>query len=52
MIKSGTEIGKLPYSDISPDQYDIDVKKKKINKKRFNQLIANDTLFSTVAEIE
>lgn len=51
MIINGTEIGKVPFSGISPDRFNIDVTSKTISQKPLKDLLDNMDWFSDFSTI-
>lgn len=47
MINNGNEIGKVPFRDISPDRYNIDIKNKTVSQKPLSDFLANTLDFMT-----
>jgi hypothetical protein len=47
MINNGTEEGKIPFRDISPDRYNIDIVTKTVIPKKLNDYLTNNLGFLT-----
>ncbi|PKQ60558.1 hypothetical protein BZG02_19020 [Labilibaculum filiforme] len=51
MIQNDTVVGKVTFSDISPDKFDIDVDNKKVTQKSLNSLVDNIDFLTDLSAI-
>lgn len=52
LINNETEVGKIPFRDISPDMFEIDIPNKIVNRKTLNKLVADEDFLSNFGLIE
>lgn len=52
MIQNDTVVGKVPFIDITPERYNVDIINKKVTQKPLNDFIDNLDFLSDFAELK